>query len=180
MLGEDEHLKNIEAGHNLIVKLLKVRPTGYRAPAYFISPKGLYKLVELGYNYDSSAFNSKLSLKFFHLCAIFNKTIRPKKNAKLHSRFPGHGPYLVQFEDKNTLIEWPIPRAIGLGYYGTFHCVACEERFLIPHPISLVSIKYSTALIFQSIFFLTQITGIVLSASITWKLIFCLMLSRYI
>jgi peptidoglycan/xylan/chitin deacetylase (PgdA/CDA1 family) len=89
--NEKEHLREIENAHNLIKTLLGVEPVGYRAPAYFISSKGLFKLAQLGYLYDSSASNSKLTKTLLSILSFFNSSLRFKKHSTLHNRFPGNG-----------------------------------------------------------------------------------------
>lgn len=121
-LTEKEHLYNIRLAHEKIVDFLNVKPVGYRAPAYFITEQGLYEIAKLGYLYDSSLCYSKAVRLMFGPFKIANHDFCPKKESRLHSRFKGEAPYIVEFNDGKRLLEWPIPRIAQLAYYGTFHC----------------------------------------------------------
>lgn len=53
-LDEHEERKVLERGLEALDSVLSVRPTGYRSPAFDLSPNSTRLLQELGFNYDSS------------------------------------------------------------------------------------------------------------------------------
>ena len=57
-LNPDQIRKEVEYGHNAIVKNLKVKPYAFRAPTYGISKNLLRILKDLNYKYDSSVMPS--------------------------------------------------------------------------------------------------------------------------
>ena len=124
-LDEDSHLEEIEKAHEKIVKALGVRPRGYRGPAYYISTFGLCKLVELGYHYDSSVYNALLTRVGVKVFSRFCSRLQGKRASGLARKikYVGPGPYAMDFGNGLRLLEWPIPSAFGLNYYGTLHCV---------------------------------------------------------
>ena len=131
IVSEKEHLSNISEGHHLIHELLHIEPVGYRAPAYFMTAKGLFELTRLGYSYDASVYYSPLSRILFRCLSMVKKDIKVKPQGPLHKRFRGNGPYLISFNNGNKLLEWPIPHALGLIYNGTFHSSAPTSLFLL-------------------------------------------------
>lgn len=153
-LSGSEYVQNIYKGREMIKELLGIQPLGYRAPACYITEDALNELARLRYFYDSSVCYSKITNILIKILRMTNKNYRPKKQAKLHSRFPGQGPYLIKFDNGSRLLEWPIPKSLGLAYYGTFHCSAPRYLFVVQtfilgfsrrhlhyeiHPIELMS-----------------------------------------
>lgn len=130
-LSEDAQLLEIQKGHETIQEKLSVVPIGYRAPAYYITEKGLGQLVRLGYRYDSSIFNASLSTIALQVLSFFRSDFTPKEKSSLHSRFSSSTPSLIEFPDHGRLIEWPIPVALGIGFFGTFHCFVPKPVFFI-------------------------------------------------
>jgi len=121
-LSDEEHVCDIRGGHEKISNMLGIRPIGYRAPAYYITERGLHELAELGYLYDSSVCNSRLTRLIMTALSFVEKRFKLKKNSPLHARFSGSEPCVIVFNDGRELIEWPIPTACGVAYYGTLHC----------------------------------------------------------
>lgn len=129
MLSDKKRLEEITRGHNTIIDYLGVHPVGYRAPAYYINESELHLLSDLGYLYDTSICNAPLNRVLLNLLAVVNRNFRLKKHANLHKRFSDAKVCAITFQNGNTLLEWPIPAAFGLNYYGTFHCVAPSVIF---------------------------------------------------
>ncbi|MDD5584552.1 MAG: polysaccharide deacetylase family protein [Candidatus Omnitrophica bacterium] len=128
-LDEEKHLLNIRLAHQAIMEVLKVKPAGYRAPAYFITEGSFKELKELGYSYDSSLCYSRATRIFTYALKIINRNYQPKRSSGIHSRFKGLPPYNIEFDGINGLTEWPIPNVAGLAYYGTLHCCMPSQVF---------------------------------------------------
>lgn len=141
-LTDSQHVKEIERSHEYIQKSLSVAPRGYRAPAYFIKECGIRCLTGLGYLYDSSVCNAQLTRIALGVLSWIRKDYEVKGNSAFHQRFSTSDPCLLEYDDSRGIMEWPIPSAIGLSYFGTFHCVVPSPVFRIQTQLLRLSNKH--------------------------------------
>jgi hypothetical protein len=127
-LPDAAYRDQIRRAHESIETHLKVTPRGYRAPAYFLTEAGVQELLDLGYSYDSSAYNAPLSRLAIRMLSLVRR-MDVKDHAPLHKRIPRQAPSLISDEADRRMIEWPIPVFLGLAFYGTFHCMAPSAVF---------------------------------------------------
>jgi peptidoglycan/xylan/chitin deacetylase (PgdA/CDA1 family) len=121
--------REIRRGHDTIVSRLGIVPRGYRAPAYYLTEETFTTLADLGYLYDASAYVSRGSRWLLNALALTRRHFRRKSHGAYHRAFARDAAAIVELTDGRRLLEWPIPVALGLGFYGTFHCVGPRWLF---------------------------------------------------
>jgi peptidoglycan/xylan/chitin deacetylase (PgdA/CDA1 family) len=114
-------------GHRAIEQVLGVKPVGYRGPAYHMSEASFTAITDLGYRYDSSACSARLFSVALRLLGLVRRDYRQKPAAPLQRLFRNDDPVVVTGTAR--VIEWPIPVALGLAFYGTFHAVSPRAVF---------------------------------------------------
>jgi peptidoglycan/xylan/chitin deacetylase (PgdA/CDA1 family) len=119
-----EQRAQVVDGHAAIVETIGVVPRGYRGPAYHLSETTLEALAALGYHYDSSACPAKFLGVALRILGYLRPDYRRKDPAGLQRLFRSDAPVMLQFHGGGQLLEWPIPIAYGLAFYGTFHALA--------------------------------------------------------
>ena len=116
-------------GHRAIADALNVAAVGYRGPAYHVSDATLDALSDLNYVYDSSACPARLFPLALSVLQLLNPQYRRKQPAPMQLRFKSDAPGIIERDSSKPLLEWPIPVALGLPFYGTFHAVAPRHVF---------------------------------------------------
>ena len=127
-LTERKSIEEVRRAHHEITERLGVRPVGYRAPAYFQTPAVLEELMRLGYTYDSSVCESASFRAAVRLLSLIRPSFSPKKTPQRLGHCSGNAPSLMRFSANALMVQWPIPQALGLPFYGTLHA-------LLPKPI---------------------------------------------
>ena len=128
-LTADEQLAEIRRGHDVLRDRLQVRPVGYRGPAYHLSAETLGELCRLGYQYDSSVVDSSLFRMGIQAMGRVRKSFVPKTASAPLPAVDGRRPSLLRFAGGGRLLEWPVPTALGLPFYGTLHSVLPRAVF---------------------------------------------------
>lgn len=127
-LDAESQRNEIIEGHRAVEQALDVSPLGYRGPAYFLSEPVLDTLVALNYRYDSSANPAPLVQSALRTLAAL-RTFRMKPAPPLQHLFVGDGTGMLCPPAGGHLLEWPIPVAYGLPFYGTFHAITPRRLF---------------------------------------------------
>ena len=125
----DRQRSEVLDGHRAIDDALKVAPVGYRGPAYHVSESTLDALSDLNYVYDSSACPARLFPFALSVLRLRNPQYRRKQPAPMQSLFTSDAPGVIERTSAKPILEWPIPIALGLPFYGTFHAVAPRQVF---------------------------------------------------
>jgi hypothetical protein len=122
VIGEAERVAEVRRAHDQIVATLGVAPTGFRAPAYFVTPAMLGELCELGYRYDSSVCYSRLFDLAIDAMGLLRPSFSRKQRPPVLGRLSNMAPSRLTLPE-GTLLEWPIPQVAGLPFYGTLHAL---------------------------------------------------------
>ena len=129
MLDEAGQEREVTEGHRAILEATGVAPTGYRGPAYFVSPAILGALDRLGYRYDSSACPARFMQLALRALAVLKPNYQRKSEPPLAHLFKTDRQSVLRLKSGGRLIEWPIPIAYGLPFYGTFHSILPRRVF---------------------------------------------------
>jgi hypothetical protein len=128
-LSDADQLGEIRRGHDVLTDRLHVRPVGYRGPAYHLNSGTLGELCRLGYQYDSSVVESALFQMGVRAMGKVRTSFVPKTAAPSLPALGGRHPSVVRCAGGGRLIEWPVPTALGLPFYGTMHSVLPRAVF---------------------------------------------------